>query len=212
MYSSKPVVSIFDLKKSCYSRSCAVDCNAGITQEDIFYLNSLNQEELLSLQCELVQDWGMLPEEVTAYIEGLYDEAMDNLSTEEQIRLNDFVDQYIEMPKGMESLEILDAFQVDTSMVMVNDIYLTNALVIDNFARPLYKNLTSDEDFLVSRARPTTAECKAAYKNRMKISIIGCSWGGYLSTGPVGVGLAVFGFLSESITAKNDYWNCMRSR
>ena len=73
-YSSKPFVSMLDISRGNISRSSNIDYNIGLTQDDIDYLSSLNEEELLEFRQNLIIQAGFHSEaDYEAYVENIYD-------------------------------------------------------------------------------------------------------------------------------------------
>lgn len=84
---------------------------------------------------------GKSDKDIENILDQAYDEICKNMNTEELVKFNKFIVEYIEMPSGITSLETLNVFQSDLTKPSFNDECIYATISIDNFDRILYNSL-----------------------------------------------------------------------
>lgn len=197
--SGKPIISILDIAQGKVFASRSDDYIIGLTEEDINYLNSIDLDGLLCLKTELMNRWGFgSDEDIENVLDQAYDEICENMSTEEVMRFNKFITEYIEMPSGVNSLRALDIFQSNSISTPFNNACIYAAISIDNFGRLLYGSLYT--------SRVSASDCDKNYAIRIAITSVGAI-AGMIIPGP---GWAVAAAaVCDALSAAADYVNCM---
>lgn len=198
-YSEKPLVSILDLAQGKASISRSGDYILGLTKEDANYFNSLDSDGLLNLKTELMNKWGFeSDEDIENVLDQVYDELCENLSAEELVKFNEFITEYIEMPRGINSIEALNVLQSSSDNPYFNDVCIYAAVGIDNFGRVLCDSLYS--------SRASASDCKKNFAIRIAITSVG-TMAGMILPGP---GWAVAAAaVCDAASAAADYANCL---
>lgn len=199
-FSNKPVTSILDLALGKASIPRSNDYILGLTEEDVKYLNSLDVNGLLDLKAQLMNKWDFeSDEDIDAILEQAYDEICKNMSTEEQIKFNDFLTKYIEMAGGMASIEDLNILQSNITNSSFNNTCIYAAIGIDNFGRIFYNSLYN--------SRASADECQKNFAIRIAITSVG-TMAGMIIPGP---GWAVAAAaICDAASAAADYANCLK--
>lgn len=199
-YSEKPVTSILDFAMGKSSLSRSEDYILGFTEEDVTYLNSLDEKGLRDLKSQLMNKWGFKSDEdIEAILDQAYDEICESMTDEELVKFNNFITEYIEMPNGINSIENLDILQPDFANSAFNNTCIYAAIGIDNFGRRLYNSL------YLSRA--SADECKKNFAIRIAITSVG-TMAGMILPGP---GWAVAAAaVCDAASAAADYANCLK--
>lgn len=201
-YSEKPVISILDAALGIAPLSRSEDCILGFTEEDVNYLNSLDEKGLLDLKVQLMNKWGFeTDEDIDAVLEQAYDEICENMSTEELKKFDDFINEYIEMPSGIASLENLNVFQPNHTSASFNNTCVYTAIGIDKFGRMLYDSLY--------HSRVSEEECRKNFAIRITITSVGTIAGMILPGPGWAVALAA---ICDAASAAADYANCLKHK
>lgn len=199
-YSNKPVCSVLDYINGKNDITRSNESVLGFTDKDVAYISSLDEEGLRDLQAEVLEKSGFkTEEEIELQSEQAYNKICEEMSAEELMKFNSFIDNYIEMPAGVESLKQLGVLQPNSYSDAYNNACIYSAINIDNFGRKLYQSL--------KRTRVSVRECKEYFATRMVIVSVG-AFVGMLLPGP---GIAVVAnavFETAGVTA--DYLRCMK--
>lgn len=198
----KPMISALDIALRKTTLPEDADCLIGFTDEDVRFLCSLNASELAKVKAEIMHQWDIATdEECDSIIDSYYAKMCEGMNDQELIKFNRFIDEYIEMPIGKESLQQFDAFKNSATSTAVNIKYAYAAFGIDCFGRKLYETL--------SPATRSAAYCKKIFGIRIAITSVSmiCGW---LLPGP---GWAVAAIATcDALGASADYFNCLRTR
>lgn len=203
-YKQKPIQSVLEVALNGTHFSRSDEYTLGLTEEDANYLLSLDVEELLDLKSQLMEKWGLESDEnIEDILEQSYDRFCQDLSDEELIDFNNFVDAYIFMPEGYETIEQFVLLQSNSHSDAYINACICAAVSIDNFGRILYRTL--------KESRASVEDCKKLFAAHLtETSINGMA--GML----VGAVIPGFGWLvtatviCDAITAGVNYYNCVK--
>lgn len=210
--SNKTTVSALSLTIGGVSRFNLDDCAIGLTQEDVEYLSSLSDDELLALKSQIMAKWGLTSdEEISRILDEINDDASSEMSSEELIAFEEFINDYIESPSGSESLKR----NINTRKISSDKsiIYAQAAIGIDRFGRKLYEAQVHKDE--TAQTLVTVRQCEKYFAARISISSCNLVWGLALGAGLPGigwVGTALVGAAAtvEAIDAYLVYRRCMK--
>lgn len=199
--SDKSIVSVLDIALGKTTITRAEECVMGLSEADAEYLTSLDDEGLMDLKSQIMTQWDIQSEEE---IDSLANQAYENLceymDAEEFIKFDNFVSEYLEMPKGLSSLESFEAFNSSSMSPEFEDIYINAALCIDNYGRILYNNILD--------TRATETECKKYFAARIALTSVNMLAGMILGGGPIVAVITV----CDVAGATADYYRCIKNK
>lgn len=204
--STKPVVSALDIALGKVSPTKAEDCIIGLTDEDAEYIMSLDEGELMKIQSQIMNHWGIdSADKVEAISDSAYESVCERLEPEELDRFNNFVDAYIELPDNISTQEFLNSYDFSSLDSETMELYVNAALMIDNVGRKLYKYA------LDSETRMSGSDCRKYFGVRLTIASINMMAGvsiGWILPGPGWVVAA--SAILEAAYAGLDYYRCVK--
>lgn len=211
--SEKPTVSALDISLGSISRTGLNEVSLGLTTEDISYITSLNQDELTILRERIMKQWNIESmEQAHEILEQVYDEASDGMSAEEQIALNEFIDEYMDVACGTASLEKLSIFKENKISPQNTKCCVHAAVGIDKFGRNFYETTMGSN--IKPLIKPTEKQCKDTF--RAKIALASCAtawstWIGILTGGASSVATYLINATAcvEAIAAWQEYMRCL---
>ena len=203
--SEKPMISALDIALRKVTPPEGNDYIVCLTDNDVRFLCSLDAKDLIKIKTDIMRNWGFsCEEECYAIIDECYEKMCEGMDDEELMRFNKFINEYIEMPIGRESLEQFDAFNNCATSYVFSVRYAYAAIGIDNFGRKLFENLDS--------TTRSAAYCKRIFGIRVAITSVGmiCGW---MLPGP-GWALAAVAATAvfDTAGATADYFNCLKTR
>lgn len=203
--SEKPMISALDIALRKVTPPEGNDYIVCLTDNDVRFLCSLDAKDLIKIKTDIMRNWGFSSEEECyAIIDECYEKMCEGMDDEELMRFNKFINEYIEMPIGRESLEQFDAFNNYATSYVFSVRYAYAAIGIDNFGRKLFENLDS--------TTRSAAYCKRIFGIRVAITSVGmiCGW---MLPGP-GWALAAVAATAvfDTAGATADYINCLKTR
>ncbi|MDE6007545.1 MAG: hypothetical protein K2G67_08340 [Muribaculaceae bacterium] len=205
--SSKPELSALDFALGGASVEAFQDYSVCFTVRDLDFLGSLDMQELIELKEKIMRVNGIQTEQdLENAIDDAYESFCENMDESDLRELNSFVNQYLEMPAGLSSIEkIIPQYTVGRLSTM-SEKYVQLALAIDRIGRPLYNQLTN--------STRSAAECRRIFGIRIALSCISIAYGGMFSltgVGAVGLISAING-ICDAIDAGLQYKLCLRTR
>lgn len=206
--STKPMVSALDIALGKVSPTKAEDCIIGLTDEDAEYIMSLDEGEMMKVQSQIMNHWGIdSVDKVEAISDSAYESVCERLDSEELDRFNYFVDAYIELPDNITTQEFLNSYDFSSLDSETLELYVNAALMIDNVGRKLYKYA------LDSETRMSGSDCRKFFG--MNLTVISLNMMAAVSVSwifpPLGWGaLAIT--VGDAIVASANYYRCMRGQ
>lgn len=195
-----PATSALDIALRKTSMSRSTDYLIGLTEDDVVYIGSLNETELQDLKSEIMHQWDFESEEdIEAILDETYDALMNQLTPEQIIQFNEFVEAYIGLPEGQQSLELLESITSSSQDVYFNELCVSTAVGIDSFGRQFVK--------AASNKKVSAEQCKKYFAIRIALTSVNTIAGFILP----GAGWAVVAAaVCDAASAAADYANCLK--
>lgn len=205
----QPTLSILDFCLKDVEVENPYNYKFEFTEGDIDRIKGLDADGLKQLRDRIMKANGFKSvSEVEEVVDEAYNKFCEDMNEEELIELDSFIDQYIEMPAGISSIEKIAPKIVNARDMLAKDKrILYAAVIVDRIGRPLY-------DLLDPETR-SAVDCKKIFAAHISVVVISSCWGLALSAsgfGSVGGILLLATNVCEAITAMNYYRLCIKTR
>lgn len=197
-YSQKPMTSILNVALGKETPTRSEDCILGLTEDDIQKINNLDTEELTDLKTQIMEVWNLkTDDDIDTIRDQVYEQILENMEEEEFINFNNFINEYIDMPSGKNSLEYFNNNTINNQNL---ELYAYAALGIDNFGRIFYNCAENTR---------SASECKKNLATRLAItSVVGMT--GLLIPGSGWIVTATV--VCDALDAAARYKLCLKTR
>lgn len=170
--SEASVISLVDIANNQQDISRSNDGVMGLTNEDAAYLCSLSLEELEKLKSQWISQYEYETNvDYETAIDDAYESITKNLSEQEIIKFNSFLESYIEEANGKSLDEKFDALKPYLLDSEHDDLYINTAVCIDKSGLKCYENINATENISESRA-VTMSQCNKYFAARLALNSI----------------------------------------